>query len=54
MKFNEINEKYALNMIKYNEKLNNIVSERKRHFPQKASSISDYNDPNKGRNSAII
>lgn len=31
MKKRKINEKFSLNLIKYNEKLNNIVSERKRH-----------------------
>lgn len=30
----EINEKFTLNLIKFNEKLNNIVSERKRQEPK--------------------
>ncbi|CDW81210.1 camp-dependent protein kinase catalytic [Stylonychia lemnae] len=34
-KYNELNERYTLNMIKFNEKLNNIVSERKRNLTNK-------------------
>eukprot|EP00347_Sterkiella_histriomuscorum_P014911 403359044 len=47
-KSREINEKYTLNLIRFNEKLNNIVSERKRNPIKK---VTNQNQRSQSRNS---